>query len=96
MTDPIRRDGDRLVVSGVMTVETASALLAEGVASLASDETLFDLAAVAEVDSSGLAVVFGWLRAARAQGKSLRIVNAPRNLLSLAEVYGVADTLPLS
>lgn len=96
MTDPIRRDGDRLVVSGVMTVETASALLAEGVASLASGETLFDLAAVAEVDSSGLAVVFGWLRAARVQGKSLRIVNAPRNLLSLAEVYGVADTLPLS
>jgi phospholipid transport system transporter-binding protein len=86
----------RLAVSGDMTLETARALLAEGLAALAQGEVTFDLATVDEIDSSGLAVLFGWLRAASAQGKSLRIANPPRNLLSLAEVYGVGELLPLS
>lgn len=86
----------RVAVSGDMTLETASALLAEGATALTHDEVTFDLAAVAEVDSSGLAVLFGWLRTARAQGKTLRIANPPSNLLSLAEVYGVGELLPLS
>jgi phospholipid transport system transporter-binding protein len=91
-----RTTDGRMAVSGDMTLETASALLAEGVAALTHDEAIFDLAAVAEIDSSGLAVLFGWLRAAGAQGKTLRIANPPHNLLSLAEVYGVGELLPLS
>lgn len=96
MSDRIRAIDGRLAVSGDMTLETAHALLAEGVAALTQGEASFDLAAVAEIDSSGLAVLFGWLRAARAQGKSLRIANPPRNLLSLAEVYGVGELLSLA
>lgn len=96
MNDRIRAIDGRLAVSGDMTLETARALLVEGVAALTQGEASFDLAAVAEVDSSGLAVLFGWLRAASAQGKSLRIANPPRNLLSLAEVYGVGELLPLA
>lgn len=86
----------RLAVTGDMTLETARALLAEGTVALTQGEATFDLAAVGEIDSSGLAVLFGWLRAARAQGMALRIANPPRNLLSLAEVYGVGELLPLS
>lgn len=96
MNAPIRREEGRLVVSGDMTLETASVLLAEGVAALAESEAPFDLSRVKEVDSSGLAVLFGWLRAARAEGKSLRVAHPPRSLLSLAEVYGVTELLPLS
>ncbi len=44
--------------------------------------------------AAALAVVFGWMRAAKVAGKSLRLLNPPQNLLSLAEVYGVADLLP--
>jgi phospholipid transport system transporter-binding protein len=39
-------------------------------------------------------VLFGWLRAAKDQGKTIRVANPPKNLLSLAEVYGVADMIP--
>lgn len=92
----IRRATGCLTVSGDMTLETASVLLADGVAELAGADPVFDLSAVADVDSSGLAVLFGWLRAAQAQGKPLRIANPPQNLISLAEVYGVTDLLPLS
>lgn len=86
----------RLVVSGNMTLDTAAALLASGLAALDKGEPRFDLSEVADIDSSGLAVLFGWLRAARARGLALSIVNPPRNLISLAEMYGVSELLPLS
>ena len=77
-----------------MTLSAATALLAEGEAAIASAATAFDLAAVTDLDSSCLAVVFGWMRAANAAGKSLRLMNPPQNLLSLAAVYDVAELLP--
>jgi phospholipid transport system transporter-binding protein len=83
-------------VSGSMTMDNASALLAQGVAALAEGKTNFDLSAVTDVDSSGLAVLFGWQRAATAQGKAITLINPPHNLRSLADVYGVSSLLPLS
>lgn len=90
----IRLAGDCAEVSGPMTLSGAAALLAEGEAAISSAASAFDLAAVTELDSSCLAVVFGWERAAMSAGKSLRLLNPPPNLLSLAAVYGVADLLP--
>lgn len=90
----IRIAGDCVEVSGPMTQTDAAALLADGVAAIAASASTFDLAAVTEMDSSCLAVVFGWMRAAKAGGKTLRLLNPPQNLLSLAAVYDVADLLP--
>jgi phospholipid transport system transporter-binding protein len=90
----IKASGDRMEVDGAMTLPTAAALLKAGGVLIAEGKTTVDLAAVTEVDSSGLSVVFGWLRAAKSAGKSIRIVNPPGNFMSLAEVYGVADQLP--
>jgi phospholipid transport system transporter-binding protein len=83
-------------VSGDMTLETATGLLVRGLEISASEQPVFNLAGVNEVDSSGLAVLFGWMRAAEAQGKTLRIDNPPESLVSLAHVYDVSDLLPLS
>ncbi|MEW6165313.1 MAG: STAS domain-containing protein [Pseudomonadota bacterium] len=96
MSTAVQQADGRWLVSGGMTLETAPVLLARGLEALASGEPQFDLSAVEAIDSSGLAVLFGWQRAASSQGKSLRIANPPRNLVSLAEVYGVAGLLPLS
>lgn len=92
----IRTGGNRLEVSGAMTLPGASALLAEGNGALADAETVFDLAAVTDVNSSSLAVIFGWLREAQRLGKAIRIMHPPQEMLSLAEVYGVAELLPLA
>jgi len=81
-------------VASAMTLTSARSLLDEGATVIAGPVTAFDLGAVTEVDSSGLAVVFGWLREAKRLGKTIRIVNLPANLSSLAEVYGVSDLLP--
>jgi phospholipid transport system transporter-binding protein len=92
----IHATGDRVEVSGPMTMAGAVTLLAEGEAAVASNASVFDLAAVTEMDSSCLAVVFGWMRAAKAAGKPLHLLNPPQNMLSLAAVYGVAELLPQS
>lgn len=90
----IRITGDCAEVSGPMTLSGATVLLAEGEAAIAANASSFDLAAVTEMDSSCLAVVFGWTRAANTAGKPIRLLNLPQNMLSLAAVYGVADLLP--
>lgn len=91
----IRNAGDRIEVSGAMTLPGASALLADGTAALTGAETVFDLSAVDAVDSSSIAVIFGWLRQAKRAGKTIRIAHPPQDLLSLAELYGVTELLPL-
>ena len=88
--------GERREVTGAMTLALATELLAAGSACLNEGVTVFDLGQVTEVDSSSLAVVFGWLRAARHQDRRLTIVNPPEEMLSLAEVYGVRELLPLA
>jgi phospholipid transport system transporter-binding protein len=93
----IRTVNDRVEVSGPVTVADAATLLAEGVAALSAGNlsvTVFDLTDVTSVDSSLLAVVFGWMRAAKLNGKSIRLTNLPPSFLSLAAVYDVADLLP--
>ena len=87
--------GDVLQVSGAMKLGDAAELLEEGNAALRNAETVFDLEKVDAVDSSAIAVIFGWLRKAREEGKSVRIAHPPKELLSLAEVYGVSELLPL-
>lgn len=83
-------------VTSAMTLTSAKLLLEEGARLIAGPVTDFDLGAVTEVDSSGLAVVFGWLREAQRLDKTIRIVNFPQNLSSLAQVYGVSELLPVA
>ncbi|MBI4988913.1 MAG: STAS domain-containing protein [Rhodocyclales bacterium] len=92
----IRDTGDRIEVSGPLTLSKAREMLEAGSALINRPEITFDLSQVQEVDSSGLTVVFGWVRAARSQGKVARVSNPPQNLLSLAELYGVTELLPLA
>lgn len=91
----IEVSGDRLEVSGPMTVDVAAALMTAGEAAVRGGARVIDLSAVKEADSSALAVLFGWLRAAGDTG-NLSIVAAPTGLRSLATLYGVAELLPLA
>lgn len=88
--------GERVAVSGTLTLASARAQLESGAARLREGARVFDLAAVGEVDSSALTVIFGWQRAAVLAGTVIRIDNPPPNLLTLAKLYGVAEFLPLA
>lgn len=58
----IREDGDRLAVSGSLTIPQAARLLEAGTQLAGSRDALFDLTGVEQIDSSGIAVILGWLR----------------------------------
>ena len=89
----IRRDGERLVVSGPVTVANVAALLEETKAHFASVRSV-DLGEVTELDSSLLALLLAWLREARVHGASLTFTHLPPELGTLAQLYGVAELLP--
>jgi phospholipid transport system transporter-binding protein len=96
----IEQTGNGLRVTVPMVIANASALLEAGRSFLPPGqppaETVFDLSAVEETDSSALTLVFAWLRTARERGTKLRIDHPPASMLSLAELYGVSDFLPLA
>ena len=88
--------GDRMMVSGDVTMSTASALFAEGLKSLENNAVVVDLSQLGKVDSSAASLMLVWLRAAKLKQINLRFEKVPANLLSLASLYGVAELMPLN
>ena len=92
----IERDGQRLLVKAPMLIGTARVLSEAGAALLPDGEAIVDLSAVADADSSALAVLFSWARVQQARAGSLRVEGAPRGVAALADMYGVADLISIS
>jgi phospholipid transport system transporter-binding protein len=92
----IRLEGDRMLVSGALTLAEVAAALAQGNAAIADGARCVDLAQVRELDSSALALLLAWLREARRRGRDLSLANLPQGLTTIARLYGVADLLPAS
>lgn len=92
----IRREGERMVVSGALTLANVAAALSEGNAAIGEGVRTVDLAEVGELDSSALALLLAWLREAKRQNRSLVFANLPQGLTTIARLYGVAELLPAS
>lgn len=90
----ITLEGDRLMLSGRLVMSTVPALYEAGLQHLAGADLLVDFTKVEAVDSAAVSMVLAWSRAAQAKQRSLRVVNVPEDLLSLANLYGVAEMLP--
>ncbi|HEX9395145.1 MAG TPA: STAS domain-containing protein [Burkholderiales bacterium] len=96
----IKRDGNRLALSGAVTLATVAEVLAEGRRHLdegrrRQDEgvRVIDLAGVTEMDSALLALLLAWLRDARQRERTLEIANPPESLRTIARLYGVDEVL---
>lgn len=89
----IERNGNTLQVGGAMTIAQAARLRNDGLALLDGGIVAVDLAGVAEVDSSALAVLLAWKRAAGGQGRVLEVRSPPASLTSLAGLYRLTDLL---
>ena len=90
----IQREGERMLVSGPVTLANVSQVLDEGYAAIRDGAGAIDLAGVTELDSSLLAMLLAWLRAAAQGGRTLRLDNLPGGLITLAQLYGVDELLP--
>ncbi|MBX3651629.1 MAG: STAS domain-containing protein [Burkholderiales bacterium] len=84
------KDG-RCTLKGAVNLETALALREDGLRLFTAQEVTLDLSGVTEVDSAAVSLLFEWRRAALAGGHSIRYVNLPGNLKSLARLYGVTE-----
>ncbi len=85
-------DTSRFATGATLTHASAKSALAAGLARIEAGATAVDCAQLTQFDSSALAVLLAWHRAAQARGSALEIVNVPGALASLAQVYGI-DTL---
>jgi phospholipid transport system transporter-binding protein len=92
----IQREGDRLRVSGRLTMDTIGASFAEAMQPPEGKNWTVDLAQVEAADSAAVGMLLSWLRNAQRHEAKLTFVNVPDNLRSLADLYGVADALPLN
>ena len=81
-------------VPNLITMASASEILADGTLAIESGETEFSLAHMAGSDSSGMAVLLSWQRRARRHGTSLRFTEVPPSVVSFAALYGVESFLP--
>lgn len=82
-----------LAVTVPLVMANARGLLEAGRLHLKSGNALFDLASVSEADSSAVAVMLGLTRSAKEHGLAVRFSNVPAGVLSLAELYGVAELI---
>jgi phospholipid transport system transporter-binding protein len=92
----IERAGDRIEVSGRLTMETVAGLFNAGLQPAAHGRLIVDLARVEAVDSAAVSLLLSWLRRAERDKISLSFTHVPDSLLSLARLYGVAELLPLT
>ena len=76
-----------------LTAENASATLAAGLQAIAAGQNEIDLSAVATVDSSAVATLLAWKRAALQKGMHLQFGTLPTNLQSLVDLYGAGALL---
>jgi phospholipid transport system transporter-binding protein len=79
----VKVDADRIVNAN------AASLLQLGEAAIGSGDSRFDLSAVKRCDSSAVALLLAWQRAAHARGQHLELEGVPASLCSLASLYGV-------
>ncbi|CAE6751211.1 hypothetical protein R69658_03581 [Paraburkholderia aspalathi] len=92
MSEVLNAVASRFESGATLTHESAKAAFEAGLQRIAAGATGVDCAPLAQFDSSALAVLLAWERAAQARGAPFEIVNLPAGLASLAQAYGV-DTL---
>jgi len=89
----ITQEGDRLLLEGPVTIATVSVLLAQCRLLLAPGVAVLDFKGVTEVDSAAVALALECMREAHRRKLALSLVNLPEAMLTLAQLYAVAELL---
>ncbi|NLP65308.1 STAS domain-containing protein [Paraburkholderia sacchari] len=84
---------EHFATGATLNLESAKAALSAGLAQISAGASAVDCAPLMQFDSSALAVLIAWQRAARERGVILNVLNLPTALASLARAYGVDSLL---
>ena len=85
----IKLEGQRLMLSGPLVMDSVSAVLDEAKSVVARADVTVDFSRATDIDSSALALMLQWRREAEAAGRTVTFEGVPDNLRVLAELYGV-------
>lgn len=91
----IERNNNHLMVSGRLTMETASSLFSTDLQAENNGPLVIDLKNVEAVDSAAVSLLLSWSRRAKRNNVAISFHNVPASLLSLAHLYGVEELLPV-
>jgi phospholipid transport system transporter-binding protein len=89
----VELQNNRLDLAGAIVIDSVGKLLESGRALCAANDVTLDFSATTDLDSSALALVLEYRRAAEAAGKKLSVTNIPASLKTLADLYGVTDLI---
>jgi phospholipid transport system transporter-binding protein len=92
----IEREGSRCLVRGPVNHGGVSSLLAEGERLFEGGRLVFDFSAAQAEDSSALSLMLEWVRRAAARNTRVEFAGLDPVLLSLIELYGLAELIPLA
>jgi phospholipid transport system transporter-binding protein len=76
-----------------LSLQNAANSVQAGLSAIAQGQIDFDLSALSVVDSSAVAVMLEWQRAAKRLGKAITFHGVPANVSSLIELYGLSEFL---
>ena len=76
-----------------LSLQNAVNSVQAGLAAIAQGQLDFDLSALIVVDSSAVAVMLEWQRAAKRLDKVITFHGVPSNVSSLIKLYGLSDLL---
>ena len=79
-----------------LSLQNAVTSVQAGLAAIAGGQVQFDLSALTIVDSSAVAVMLEWQRAAKRLGKVITFLGVPANVSSLIELYGLSELLTMT
>jgi phospholipid transport system transporter-binding protein len=84
---------DMFQLATSLNVSNARATLEEGLRAIEAGQKEFDFAQLTVVDSTAVATMLAWQRAAKKRGYALTFSNLPSNLKSLIDLYSVDGLL---
>ncbi len=92
----IRKQGDRYLIEGPVTLAGVSALLAEGSRSFEGNPVVVDFSGVTEADSSAISLILEWTRRVHGSNRQIFFANLGESLVSIANLYGVKELIPVA
>jgi phospholipid transport system transporter-binding protein len=84
---------NRWEISGDVVIGAVPMLLAASKSLSIAQNTTIDFAKVDDIDTSTISLILEWKRRAQKENQQLNFVNLPANLISLTQLYGVAELI---
>jgi phospholipid transport system transporter-binding protein len=88
--------GDRYLIEGPVTLTGVTTLLAEGSRVFEGSPVVVDFSGVTEADSSAISLMLEWTRRMHGGNRQIFYANLGESLLSIANLYGVKDLIPIA